>query len=86
MLGIHDQGLSAVPALSLRPWRRAHIALTVVHNFHIRRPNRTTPADRFFGTQHDNLFSRLLDRMPQLARTAAARSKRPDKVSKEAAA
>lgn len=61
-------------------------ALTVVHNFHIRRPDGTTPADRFFETQHADLFSHLLERMPQLARPAKPRSARPYKARLEAAA
>ena len=52
-------------------------ALTVVHNFHIRRPDGTTPAERFFETEHRDLFSALLDRMPQLPRPARPRSLRP---------
>lgn len=52
-------------------------ALTAVHNFHIRRPDGTTPADRFFETEHRDLFSTLLERMPRLARPARPRSLRP---------
>jgi|TARA_B100001964_G_C14208412_1_gene589286 hypothetical protein len=61
-------------------------ALTVVHNFHIRRTDGTTAAQRFFGAGHDDLFGRLVDRMPQLARPARGRSRRPyQPVSKAAA-
>ena len=52
-------------------------ALTVVHNFHTRRPDGTTPADRFFETEHRDLFTALLERMPQFARPAKPRSVRP---------
>lgn len=52
-------------------------ALTVVHNFHTRRPDGTTPAERFFETEHRDLFTALLERMPQLARPALPRSLRP---------
>ena len=52
-------------------------ALTVVHNFHTRRPDGTPPADRFFETQHTDLFTTLLERMPQLARPVRPRSVRP---------
>lgn len=52
-------------------------ALTAVHNFHTRRPDGTTPADRFFETAHPDLFTVLLERMPQLARPAKPRSVRP---------
>ena len=62
------------------------VVLTVVHNFHTRRPDGTTPADRFFETQHDDLFSRLLEHMPQLARPARPRSLRPYRSSMRSAA
>ncbi len=61
-------------------------ALTAVHNFHTRRPDGTTPADRFFETDHDDLFSSLLQRMPQLARPARPRSERPYRAARRAAA
>lgn len=51
-------------------------ALTAVHNFHVRRPDGTTAARRFFGLEHDDLFTRLLERMPQLSRPARPRSPR----------
>ncbi len=61
-------------------------ALTVVHNFHTRRPDGSTPAERFFETQHPDLFGRLLERMPQLARPARPRSLRPYRAAMRAAA
>ena len=42
-----------------------------MHNFHIRRPDGTTAAQRFFGAEHDDLFERLIDKIPQLARPYA---------------
>ena len=35
-------------------------ALTIVHNFHTKRPDGTTPAERFFGQKPDDLFESLL--------------------------
>jgi len=35
-------------------------ALTIVHNFDVRRSDGTTAAERFFGKQHDNLFEFLI--------------------------
>lgn len=35
-------------------------ALTVVHNFHIRRSDKTTAAQRCFGNEHENLFESLV--------------------------
>jgi hypothetical protein len=43
-------------------------ALTVVHNFHIRRPDKTTPAERFFQKQHEQLFEAVLRKVPMLGR------------------
>jgi hypothetical protein len=39
-------------------------ALTAVHNFHIRRPDGTTAAERFFGRAPPPLFEQLLARVP----------------------
>ena len=39
-------------------------ALTAVHNFHIRRLDGTTAAERFFGRAHVPLFEQLIDRVP----------------------
>jgi len=61
-------------------------ALTVVHNFHIRRPDGTTAAQRFFEAEHDDLFSHLVERMPQLARPAKARSRQPYRQATKMAA
>jgi hypothetical protein len=52
-------------------------ALTAVHNFHTRRPDGTTPADRFFEMKHGDLFDAIIQRMPQLPRPARPRSMRP---------
>jgi len=48
-------------------------ALTVIHNFHITRPDNTTAAERFFGQRHRNLFEHLLMVMPLPSRPAARR-------------
>jgi hypothetical protein len=52
-------------------------ALTVIHNYLIRRDDGTTAAQRFFGQEHKDLFSWLLDRMPDLPRPAKKRSTKP---------
>lgn len=39
-------------------------ALTAVHNFHIRRSDGTTAAERLFGRSHTPLFEQLIDQMP----------------------
>jgi Family of unknown function (DUF6399) len=36
-------------------------ALTVVHNYHIKRADGSTAAERFFEQQHDNLFESLVE-------------------------
>ena len=61
-------------------------ALTVVHNFHIQRPDGTTAAERFFEAEHDDLFNYLVERMPQLPRPAKARSRQPYRPARKAAA
>ena len=43
-------------------------ALTAVHNFHVRRADGTTPGERFFQKNHDELFETVLSRMPMLGR------------------
>ena len=49
-------------------------ALTVVHNYAIRRADGTTPAARFFGRQHRDLFEELLVKLPLPRRPAARRA------------
>lgn len=56
-------------------------ALTVVHNFYIRRTDGTTAAERFFGAKPDVLFDRLLRRLPKPARPAASRHRSPGLVN-----
>jgi hypothetical protein len=50
-------------------------ALTVVHNYMVKRPDGTTAAERFFGQKHKDVFSWLLERMPDLPRPAQKRRK-----------
>ena len=50
-------------------------ALTVVHNYMVKRDEGTTAAERFFGQKHEDVFTWLLDRMPDLPRPAQKRSK-----------
>jgi hypothetical protein len=51
-------------------------ALTVVHNYLIRRSDGSTAAERFFGQQQRDLFDWLLERMPDLPKPAAKRPKK----------
>jgi hypothetical protein len=48
-------------------------ALTVVHNFWTSRADGTTPAQRFFGQKHRDLFEHLLVTLPPPKRPAARR-------------
>lgn len=50
-------------------------ALTVLHNYMVKRPDGTTAAERFFGQKHEDTFSWLLARMPDLPRPARKRSR-----------
>ena len=52
-------------------------ALTVVHNYVVRRADGTTAAERFFGQKQRDAFSWLLERLPELPRPAAKRPTRP---------
>jgi len=49
-------------------------ALTVIHNYLVERADGTTAAQRFFGQKHQDLFSWLLQRLPDLPRPAPKRS------------
>ena len=49
-------------------------ALTVIHNYQVKRSDETTAAERFFGQKPKGLFNWLLQRMPDLPRPAATRS------------
>ena len=59
----------------IRPRKLA--ALTTVHNYFIRRPDGTTPAERFFGSRPADLFEWLLDHVPMPARPARKRAPPP---------
>jgi hypothetical protein len=51
--------------------------LTAVHNYVVRRQDGTTAAERFFGAKQRDAFAWLLQRLPDLPRPAARRSKKP---------
>jgi len=51
-------------------------ALTVIHNFHIRRPDGSSAAERFFGSHHDELFEWLLDHLDVPARPRSCPQRR----------
>ena len=48
-------------------------ALTVIHNYMVKGPDGTTAAERFFGQKPKDVFSWLLERMPDLPRPAQKR-------------
>ncbi len=50
-------------------------ALTVMHNYHIRRTDGTTAAERFFEKEHENLFECVLNRVPSLGWPRRSRTK-----------
>lgn len=55
-------------------------ALTAIHNFHIRRPDGTTAAERFFGRAHPLLVEQVLGQIsfpPPPRRQRPCRAKRP---------
>ena len=53
-------------------------ALTAVHNFHLRRTDGTTAAERFFAHAHDSLFEHAIQRVP-LPPSPRRRRHRPPK-------
>jgi hypothetical protein len=65
-LALQHHGHSRVSERRLR-------ALTVLHNYLVKRADGTTAAERFFGQKHTDVFSWLLERMPDLPRPAAKR-------------
>ena len=52
---------------------KALAALTVLHNYWVRRPDGTTAAERFFGQEPEDLFEWILERFPQLPRPVSSR-------------
>jgi hypothetical protein len=66
-LALHHHGLHRLPPRKLK-------ALSVVHNFFITRPDGTTPAERFFGAPHEDLFEHILKRLPPPSRPGGKRS------------
>ena len=65
-LSLQQHGHSRVSERRLR-------ALTVIHNYLIQGADATTAAERFFGQKHKDLFSWLLQRLPDLPRPAQKR-------------
>lgn len=55
-------------------------ALTVIHNYSIRRRDGTTAAERFFGVKHAELFDWLLDHLDVPARPAKQRTRKAQEV------
>lgn len=52
-------------------------ALTVIHNYHSRRADGTTAAERFFGHRHPPLFDLVPARIPQLPPARRRRTRAP---------
>jgi hypothetical protein len=69
-LALHHQGRHRLSDRKLA-------ALTAVHNYHIRRADGTTAAERFFGRAHETLFTQALQRMPLPPRPARRRPRPP---------
>ena len=67
-LSLRHHGIHRLSAERLR-------ALTVVHNYHVKNAEGTTPAERFFESRHKNLFEWLLDNMDYPARPRKRLSK-----------
>lgn len=70
-LSLFHHGLTRLSAKRLA-------ALTVIHNYVVRREDQTTAAERFFGHKQRDAFAWLLLRLPDLPRPAA---KRPQQIA-----
>jgi hypothetical protein len=68
-LSLHHHGQTRLSEGRLR-------ALTVLHNYLSRRSDGTTAAERFFGQKPRDLFTWLLERLPELPRPATKRPKK----------
>jgi Family of unknown function (DUF6399) len=75
-LSLHHHGHGKVSAARLT-------ALRVIHNYMVKRAAGTTAAERFFGQKHKDVFSWLLQRMPDLPRPAAKRPQKADQHSRQ---
>lgn len=60
-LSLHHHGMHRLSDRKLK-------ALTVIHNFHLKRPDGTTAAERFFESKPTNIFEWLVEKMPLPAR------------------
>lgn len=60
-------------------------ALTTLHNYLEKRSDGTTAAERFFGQKPRDVFTWLLERMPDLPRPAAKRPPKGEKQAEDAA-
>ena len=52
--------------------------LTVIHNYHIKREDGTTAAERFFNGKPDDLFEYMLEKIPMLRRPRTRRAREND--------
>lgn len=77
-LSLRHHHLHALPA----PWLKA---LTVIHNFAIRRDDGTTAAERFFGEKPRDLFEHLVAVSPRPARPRTRQRARAPDLFAEAA-
>jgi len=59
VLGLKHHGFHRISMRTLR-------ALTILHNYHTKRDDGTTAAERFFGRKSDDLFEYILETVPML--------------------
>lgn len=69
VLGLKHHGFHKISDRTLN-------ALTVLHNYYVRREDGTTAAERFFGRKSDDLFESILETVPMLGRPRTRRSSR----------
>jgi uncharacterized protein DUF6399 len=77
-LSLHHHGQGGLSSKRLQ-------ALTAVHNYVVQRSDGTTAAERFFGSKPRDVFTWLLERLPELPRPAKKPEKKPERPEAAAA-
>jgi hypothetical protein len=71
VLGLKHHGFQKISKRTLG-------ALTVLHNYHVKRDDETTAAERFFGRKPDHLFEYMLETVPMLGLPRTRRRRERD--------
>ena len=66
-LSLHHHGIHRLRPGKLR-------CLTIIHNYFLQRPDRSTAAERFFGAAPQDLFEWLVQKVPPMGQPAKTRA------------